>query len=65
MLYGIMFIGGTMESFSDYFMNKQYDRVKELGDKLAKINPLIDWEAFRLIVRGMYDNHSERGVRPY
>ena len=65
MLYGIMFIGGTMKSFENYFINKQYDRVKELGDKLAKINPLIDWEAFRLIVRGMYDNHSERGGRPY
>ncbi len=51
-----------MKSFENYFMNKQYARVEELGDKLAEINPLIDWERFRIIVRGMYDNHSERGV---
>jgi IS5 family transposase len=53
-----------MKSFENYFMNKQYARVKELGDKLAEINPLIDWECFRPIVRGMYDNQSERGGRP-
>lgn len=53
-----------MKSFEKYFMNKQYSRVKELGDKLAEIDPLIDWEFFRPIVRGMYDNRSERGGRP-
>ena len=53
-----------MKSFENYFMNKQYARVKELGDKLAEIDHLIDWEFFRPIVRGMYDNHSERGGRP-
>ncbi|NMC60052.1 MAG: IS5 family transposase [Candidatus Methanofastidiosa archaeon] len=53
-----------MKSFEKYFMNKQYARVKELGDKLAEINPLIDWECFRPIVREMFDNHSERGGRP-
>jgi IS5 family transposase len=47
-----------MKSFDNYFLNKQYDRVKQLGDKLAEIDPLIDWEAFRPIVRGMYDNRS-------
>ena len=53
-----------MKSFEKYFMNKQYSRVKELGDKLAEIDPLIDWEFFRPIVSGMYDNRSERGGRP-
>lgn len=53
-----------MKSFEKYFMNKQYARVEELGDKLAEINPLIDWEVFRPIVRDMYDNQSERGGRP-
>jgi len=53
-----------MKSFEMYFMNKQYARVKELGDKLAEINPLIDWGVFRPIVREMYDNRTERGVRP-
>jgi len=38
--------------------------VTELGDKLVEIDPLIDWEFFRPIVRGMYDNRSERCGRP-
>jgi hypothetical protein len=53
-----------MKSFEHYFMNKQYARVQELGDKLAEIDPLIDWEFFRPIVREMYDNHTEKGGRP-
>lgn len=42
-----------MELFEHYFMNKQYARVHELGDKLVEIDPLIDWEVFRPIVREM------------
>ncbi len=53
-----------MKSFDDYLMNKKYARVKQLGDKLATIEPLIDWEVFRPIIREMYDNRSERGGRP-
>jgi hypothetical protein len=45
-----------MKSFDDYFMKKEYARVEELGDKLALIDPLIDWEVFRLIIMEMYDN---------
>jgi len=41
-----------------------YARVEKLGDKLAEINPLIDWEAFRPIITEMYDNKSEKGGRP-
>ena len=55
---------GIMKSFENYFMSKQYARVQELGDKLAEIDPLIDWEVFRPIIREMYDNHTERGGRP-
>ena len=44
-----------MMSFDNYFMSLQYARVQELGDKLAEIDPLIDWEVFRPIVSGMYD----------
>ena len=53
-----------MKSFEKYFMEKNYARVEELGDKLAEIDPLIDWEVFRPIIREMYDNHTERGGRP-
>jgi len=53
-----------MKSFEHYFLNKQYARVQELGDRLAEIDPLIDWECFRPIVGEMYDNHTKRGGRP-
>lgn len=38
--------------------------LKELGDRLAEIDPLIDWEVFRPIIREMYDNRTEKGGRP-
>jgi transposase, IS5 family len=53
-----------MKSFSDYILDKEYARLEELGDKLAEIDPLIDWEAFRPIITGMYKNRTERGGRP-
>jgi len=28
--------------FSQYFLDKEYVRVKELGNKLVEIDPLID-----------------------
>ncbi len=53
-----------MKSFDDYLLNKEYARVERLGDKLAEVEPLIDWEVFRPIIREMYDNQTERGGRP-
>ena len=38
--------------------------MKRLGDKLSEIDSLIDWEAFRPIVRDMYDNKTKKGGRP-
>jgi IS5 family transposase len=31
---------------------------------VIEIDPLIDWEVFRPIIRKMYDNHTEQGGRP-
>jgi len=53
-----------MKSFENYFMSKQYAWVQKLGDKLDEIDPLIDWEVFRPIIREMYDNHTTGGGRP-
>jgi IS5 family transposase len=53
-----------MKSLTDFAFNEEYERVKRLGDRLAEIESLIDWEAFRPIVGAMYDNKSERGGRP-
>lgn len=53
-----------MKSFNDFVLNREYARIEKLGDKLAKIEPLIDWDNFRPIIKDMYDNKSERGGRP-
>jgi len=42
-----------MKSFDGYLMNKEYERVERLSDKLAEVEPLIDWEVFRPIIREM------------
>ena len=38
--------------------------MERLGNRLAEIESLMDWEAFRPIVGDMYDNKSEQGGRP-
>ncbi len=53
-----------MKSLTDFAFNEEYERVKRLGDRLAEIESLIDWEAFRPIVGTLYENKSERGGRP-
>jgi len=53
-----------MKSLTDFALNEEYRRVKRLGDRLAEIESLIDWGAFRPIVGELYDNRSERGGRP-
>lgn len=53
-----------MKSLTDFAFNEEYKRVKRLGDRLAEVESLIDWEAFRPIVSALYDNKSERGGRP-
>jgi len=53
-----------METLIGFGQKEAYKRVEQLGDRLAEIKSLIDWEAFRPIVGDMYDNRSERGGRP-
>lgn len=53
-----------MKSFNDFVLDREYARIQKLGDKLAKIEPLINWENFRPIINYMYDNNSERDGRP-
>ena len=50
-----------MDSFTSFTLRKLYQKIHKLGDRLAKIEPLIDWEAFRPILRSLYDN---QGARP-
>ena len=53
-----------MDTFKAYMLRKAYERIQKLGDKLAKIEPLIDWEAFRPIIQPLYHNKGPRGGRP-
>ena len=53
-----------MDSFTSFSLRKLYGKIHKLGDKLARIEPLIDWEAFRPILKGLYDNKSPKGGRP-
>jgi len=34
-------------------LKEEYEKVKKLGDRLAEVDSLIDWGAFRPIVAGM------------
>jgi IS5 family transposase len=53
-----------MASFIDFAFREEYERVKLLGDRLSEIDSLIDWEAFRPIVKDIFNNKSEQGGRP-
>ena len=42
-----------MNTFKAYMLKKAYQRYQKLGDRLAKIEPLIDWDAFTPIIQGL------------
>lgn len=53
-----------MMSLTNFALRKEYKNVEKLGDKLSEIETIIDWERFRPIIEGMYDNKSKKGGRP-
>ena len=53
-----------MDSFKSFLFRQAYKEVEKLGDKLAQVEPLIDWEAFRPIIAGLYENDGPQGGRP-
>ena len=53
-----------MDSFISFGLRQAYSRLAKLGDPLAEANTLIDWERFRSIEDGLYDNKTERGGHP-
>ena len=53
-----------MDSLKAFFLREVYKETQKLGDRLAKIEPLIDWEAFRPIIQPLYDNQGPQGGRP-
>ncbi|MCK4438097.1 IS5 family transposase [Candidatus Bathyarchaeota archaeon] len=53
-----------MDSFDSYLLRKLYVKTAKLGDKLAEVEPLIDWKRFRPIIQPMYSNQGPAGGRP-
>jgi len=53
-----------MDSFKSYLFRQAYKEVERLGDRLAEVEPLIDWENFRPIIQGLFDNQGTQGGRP-
>jgi IS5 family transposase len=52
-----------MSSIVDYGLREAYSSMKGM-DKLAQIDPMIDWESLRPFVRKLYRNDTDRGGRP-
>jgi len=46
----------NMDSFKSYFFRQTYKEVERLSYRLAEVEPLIDWDAFRPILAGLYEN---------
>jgi len=53
-----------MDSFKAFILRMAYERYEKLGDRLAEVEFLIDWEAFRPIIASLYHNNGLRGGRP-
>jgi IS5 family transposase len=53
-----------MNSFLSFGLNLACDRLDKIDDPLSEVNVLINWESFRYIAEGLYDNKTERGGHP-
>jgi len=53
-----------MDSLTDFALNEEYKRIQKLGDKLAGLESLIDWEAFRPVIGPLYTDDTGQGGRP-
>jgi IS5 family transposase len=53
-----------MRNLTDFAIHQEYERVKELGDKLVETGNRMNWESFRPKLEVMFKNNTERGGRP-
>jgi len=53
-----------MDSFRSYLQRDLYKAIEKLGDRLAEVEPLIDWEPFKPIITDLYTNDGPQGGRP-
>ncbi len=48
----------------NYGLKEKYDEFSKFGDRLAEMEKLVDWEAFRPMLVDLYKNNTELGGRP-
>jgi len=53
-----------MRNLTDFAIRQEYERVKELGDRLVEIGNRINWDCFRPKLDTLFCNNTERGGRP-
>jgi IS5 family transposase len=53
-----------MDSFDSYLLRKIYQKTARHGDKLAKIEKMVNWKAFTPIIQPIYNNQGTNGGRP-
>jgi IS5 family transposase len=53
-----------MKTLTDFALKEEYKRLESVGDKLSKIDSLIDWKPFRIILESIYSNKTVSGGRP-
>jgi IS5 family transposase len=51
--------------FNAFILQNKYTRVKGLGDHLALMKDIIDWDKFRPIVASVYYDNDAIGGRPH
>jgi IS5 family transposase len=52
-----------MSNIIEYGLREAYNSMKSM-DRLAQIEPMIDWESLRPIVKDLYRNDTQKGGRP-
>lgn len=53
-----------MNTFTNFAIKSEYERIAELGDKFGEVEKLIDGEKFHPILGHLYINKTDRGSRP-
>ncbi|MBI3190410.1 IS5 family transposase [archaeon] len=54
-----------MVSLVGFSLRHAHKRVERLGDRLLAVEKMVDWERFRPLVAGLYDDDPETGGRPH
>ena len=54
----------SIENLVDFALEKRYESIKQLGDRLDGFSTLINWEWFLTVVGDLYRNQTEEGGRP-